>query len=397
MICMGILFRKEREEEILSLSKKGISNAANVFQWNMIEGICANTGEGINIVNSIPVGVWPKSYKKLFLKNETWEYGGKTCYEIGGLNLPFFKQFGRARRARQKIKKLIKDNCEDHIVIYSAYMPYLRAVYKLPRNIKISVVVTDLPEYYDLSATSGFRKFLRARQNKLIDKYMKRVDSFVILTEQMKKPLKIGNRPYTVIEGICNVNTFDKVKSVKNSPEEKIILYTGTLHRIFGVENLLEAFLRIDDPTYKLWICGGGDTKAEIEEAAKNDPRITFYGYVPKEKISELQQKATVLVNPRQNNEEYTKYSFPSKTMEYMLSGKPVVMYKLDGIPDEYDEYLCYVPDNTVDGLKDKLMEICGMSDEEREGLGEKARSFVETEKNSKKQAGRLLELINKK
>ena len=38
-------------------------------------------------------------------------------------------------------------------------------------------------------------------------------------------------------------------------------------------------------------------------------------------------------VNPRQNNEEFTKYSFPSKTMEYLASGVPVVAYKLDGIP----------------------------------------------------------------
>ena len=37
-------------------------------------------------------------------------------------------------------------------------------------------------------------------------------------------------------------------------------------------------------------------------------------------KIVKEEKKSTLLVNPRFTNEEYTKYSFPSKNMEYMAS-----------------------------------------------------------------------------
>ena len=107
-----------------------------------------------------------------------------------------------------------------------------------------------------------------------------------------------------------------------------------------------------------------------------------------------LQKQATVLVNPRQNNEEFTKYSFPSKTMEYLASGVPVVAYKLDGIPDEYDEYIRYVPDNSPETLAKVLMEVCELSGEERQGLGEKARKFVLVEKNKVAQTKRILDFI---
>ena len=36
------------------------------------------------------------------------------------------------------------------------------------------------------------------------------------------------------------------------------------------------------------------------------------------EKANEILQQADVLVNPRQNDDEYTKYSFPSKNIEYL-------------------------------------------------------------------------------
>mgnify|MGYP003303651866 CR=1 FL=1 len=43
-----------------------------------------------------------------------------------------------------------------------------------------------------------------------------------------------------------------------------------------------------------------------------------FTGKIDRSQVLALQRSATVLVNPRRNNEEYTKYSFPSKTMEYL-------------------------------------------------------------------------------
>ena len=66
-------------------------------------------------------------------------------------------------------------------------------------------------------------------------------------------------------------------------------------------------------------------------------------GQVSLNEARALQKTADVLVNPRLNEGEYTKYSFPSKTMEYLSTGRPVVCYKLDGIPDEYDKHLMEV------------------------------------------------------
>ena len=57
-------------------------------------------------------------------------------------------------------------------------------------------------------------------------------------------------------------------------------------------------------------------------------------GCVTNDEIVRLQCEATLLVNPRPSDKEFCKYSFPSKTIEYMASGTPVLMTKLPGVPD---------------------------------------------------------------
>ena len=114
-----------------------------------------------------------------------------------------------------------------------------------------------------------------------------------------------------------------------------------------------------------------------------------------RDEILELQRNATILVNPRQNNEEFTKYSFPSKNLEYLSSGTPLVAYKLDGIPEEYSNYINYVEDDSIESLKRKLMEVC----EDVNGVAhERALSafeFVKNEKNAQKQTEKIKKMLD--
>ena len=97
-----------------------------------------------------------------------------------------------------------------------------------------------------------------------------------------------------------------------------------------------------------------------------------------------------MLVNPRQNTDIFTKYSFPSKTMEYLASGRPVIGYRLDGIPEEYYKYIQLVNDNSVDALKDKIVEVCSLPADERNRIGMTAREFIVREKNPRVQCQKV-------
>ena len=87
------------------------------------------------------------------------------------------------------------------------------------------------------------------------------------------------------------------------------------------IRDLIAAFNEIDDKEFSLWICGlVRSTFCEV--AAKNDSRIIYWGLVEQNRVFEMQQQATLLVNPRKGDAEFTKYSFPSKTMDIWLQGR---------------------------------------------------------------------------
>lgn len=389
MVFLGLLFNKEEAEEIAKKSRNGIlQNQVNAFQWNCIEGLYEN-GADLHIINGLPVGTYPKQYSDAVIPSKEWTYNGGTHFQLGSLNLPLLKQWGRFRAC----KKLLGQLKDKEILIYSTYQPFLKAVKNLDKSYKVTLIVPDLPAYYDYAKVSGFRKMLRKINNRSIEKCMSRVDRFVLLTEHMKEPLGVGERPYTVVEGICASKPSGYGRTAIDG--KKIVLYTGSLNKQFGIDVLLEGFEKIPNEDYELWVCGGGDYQEFVKAASEHDSRIKFYGYVSKEKIMELQSKATVLVNPRQNTGEYTKYSFPSKTLEYLLSGVPVVAYKLDGIPSEYEPYFCFPEDNSADALSEAIKKVCEDKSSWYSLTAEKAVDFVLTEKNPRKQAKKILELMD--
>lgn len=388
MIFLGTLFPEEREKELISNSKAGISNAGNSFQWKMIHGIQENTNDPLTIINVLPVGTWPKHYGIFHLRDHLWKNADVVCHEIGSINIPIIKQVMRTIKIRNLLKQ---HKNEAEILVFTAYLPFLCACSTLSSAQKITAVITDLPEFYDMHQVSALRKLLRKIHNKIVYHYMKRVNRFVLLTEDMKEPLHVGNRPYIVMEGIC-----DNLSPTADEDERTsfALLYAGRLNRRYGLENLLDAIERIDDSDVELWICGSGEMEAEIRERSQKDHRIKFFGFVSHEESLSLQQKASVLVNPRTNAEEYTKYSFPSKTIEYMAAGKPVMMYRLDGIPAEYDPYLFYIPEETVDSICETIIKLKEMTPEHRMQVASAAREFVISEKSSKTQMHRILSFI---
>ena len=145
---------------------------------------------------------------------------------------------------------------------------------------------------------------------------------------------------------------------------------------------------------YRLLLWGAGDAQDKIRAAGKEDPRIEYRGQLPRDGVLCLQRRAAVLVNPRRNIGEYTKYSFPSKLMEYLASGVPVAAYRLDGMPAAYERYIAYIPGDSPQELADTLERLLRLSPQARRDMGGRAREWVLREKGRKPQAGKILEML---
>ena len=174
----------------------------------------------------------------------------------------------------------------------------------------------------------------------------------------------------------------------------KTILYTGNLDKRYGIIDLLDAFQLIKDDDYRLWIRGNGNTEIEIKERMKQDKRISLIPQLSKNALLRLEREASLLVNPVSYREEFTKFFFPSKTMDYLASGTPTMMHKLACLPNEYLEYLYLFKNDTPTQMATDIQQFFTSDLTTRIEKGRKASRFIRTKKTAKIQVKKILDIL---
>ena len=196
-----------------------------------------------------------------------------------------------------------------------------------------------------------------------------------------------------MLEGHVDVK-MEHAEHAPFSETSKKVLYAGAIKNEYGIENLCRSFVEIARDNESLHIFGDGDDASVPADYAARYDNVIYHGSVPNSEVVKAELESCLLVNPRPSNQQFTKYSFPSKTLEYMASGTPVLMAKLEGAPREYDDYLFYFDDASENGLSQRLREVLDLPTHELEKLGCINKRFVLEKKNNVVQAKKVLDWI---
>lgn len=387
---VGGIFPDVQRREIEAASLGGVDYAADTLQRALIRGLKTHYPQ-LKVVNLPYIGSFPQRYKKLFYKGAP---PTDFLVDISFNNLTGLKIFSRYSRLFRYLTVNLDNSDLNVFLVYACHIPFLKAVTdykKRNSNAIVCLIVPDLPGFFE-KRNNIFARAARQLEKLLFLRGIQLVDSLVLLSQHMRKPLDVMDKPWVLVEGVY-LNSFDK--EIVRQSNLKTVLYTGTLKRKYGVLDLLAAFRLIKNVDYRLHICGDGEAKSDIIAAAKEDSRVSYLGRLPREEVIKLQANATVLVNPRKSDGRYTKYSFPSKTIEYLASGTPVVLHRLAGIPEEYFQF-CFVPKSeTVADLSRMIVKVCEMEDEERTIIGKKARKFILEQKSPKTQCEKIARMLD--
>ena len=346
----------------------------------LIEGLAAQAS--VDVIANAPVN--RSNLKKAIVHLPEETEGGAQYHYIPAIRNPVLKL---AAVAAGTFFKTLFMAGKDTVVIVdclnrtTAFFALLAARLRRWRCVGI---ITDLPDML------GGGRFSKMMANFVI----RHCTDYVLLTEAMNDYIRNQGKPYVILEGHSDITMREKKPAMEKKGPVRTVFYAGGVSRQYGLADLTEGFLQADIPNTRLEIYGPGDYVKELQTIAEKDQRVFYGGMLMNSEIVDKEQEATLLVNPRPTHEEFVKYSFPSKTMEYMASGTPVLTTRLPGMPKEYYPHVFFIEEESADGIADALKRVLKQSDEDLFQMGQAARNFVLDGRNNVVQAQKLLHML---
>lgn len=363
-----------------------IKQQSQKYNQLLMEGLVKN-GSSVYAISSRPIN--RNNKKQFFFKGEKDYENGIYYYYVPFINYSVMRNITVFISVFFKIL-FMHINYKEHVIMcdglnIAASLAALIA--SKIRKIKTVGIVTDVPS----RRPNNSRVLLRERINLWI---MRRFDSYLLLTEYMNAIVNPNNKPYIVLEGHSDIRMRKKENKLEDKNPKKVCFYAGTLRKVYGIDNLVIGFVEANVPDSELHIYGDGDYLKDLLQLSEKYANVKYLGIVPNHVIVQEEMKATLLVNPRPTDADYTKYSFPSKNMEYMASGTPVLTTSLPGMPEEYKKYVYVLEDESANGIKNALREILSQPKEILHEKGKQAKEFVMREKNNIVQAKKVIQML---
>ena len=247
VFCSSV-FDMTQYEKLRKKSKLPLGLADHNLNENIIRGIDANLDKPAILVNNVQIPNYP-NYPKLFFHRQKWQHcEGSEDINCGFINLPVIKHLSRAYCTYKELKRVIRENQgkEDLCLIsydlhFGISLALSRIIKKHP-ELRSCLFMPDIPLAVLESSSAGdihLKDKIRAR---LKSAPINAFQSYVFITKQMADVIQTEGKHYTIVEGIYN----DQQPKLKDSDgKKKIILYTGQLNPVYGLDDLVKAYIDI--------------------------------------------------------------------------------------------------------------------------------------------------------
>ncbi len=392
-----ILFSSYSERENLEFIRShAMGNpvlSSLVFSRKLLKGALSNYDETF-VFSSPPIGSYPNHSDILLFKGFD---AVNNVITPPHLNVVLLRNPSIARGLIKSFEKCKKQgffrNSIVDVVAVEAHTPFLKAAMHAKKTLpssSLTLIVLDLPNAMNPFKHSFLYSIAKSVDNKKIVNMSKHVDGFVFLSKGMADYFKPNERPFFVSEGI-----YDSFHSNENVFVKNRVVYTGLINETYsGIVSLLMADTGLlGNPNVDFIIAGSGDNQ-KLFDLSKKYENIKFLGSVSDDEAKQIQETASVLVNPRPISPSFAE-SFPSKLIDYVSTGNPVVTFKLKGIPPDYDDLLIYPKSSNYQSFIEKVKECLSFSQMERDFIKRKSKLMVEN-KNSVSFVMKIVELANK-
>ena len=228
------------------------------------------------------------------------------------------KEFSKIKQinSKNKITDAIVSNRNAFLILYYIIMSKLF-------NFKVYLTVVENAE--SMVTRSSISFFNDLIYKKFI---LKKVDGAFPISEFLINYIK-RHAPKQKILKIPILCDFEKFEKDKNLKSEKYFLFCGAAAYIEIIRFILNAFNKINNKTYKLYlICNGNQKEMDIlrNEILKNKKSelIRIFSGLNEEDLIDRYINAKAMLIPLRDTDQ-DKARFPHKIGEYLASGNPLI------------------------------------------------------------------------
>jgi glycosyltransferase involved in cell wall biosynthesis len=370
--------------------------SGNKFQLGFVTGLEKLSKNRIKVISLLPSSLYPK-VKKIWFKADWCLLSDKSkAFLVPFINLPIINYLTAAISIFSALVCGLWSNRSNLciVLVYNVFSPFSLPVLAASKlfGCKSVAIIADLPfDLYDFKGWKGiFHRIDFFIQTRIISMFSGVITLTPKIIEDFSPLL-----PSIIIEGGIDTKVIKPAPVSPKKPEHFICLYCGALNEINGISLLLESFALITNSEFRLWIFGEGPLSTIVKDAAAIDKRIVYWGKISNDQVMTYQREATVLINPRPSSNKITYYTFPSKLLEYMLSGRPVISTRLSGIPKDYYDHLIFLEKETPEDLAKLIKEVCLGEAYDIDTIGIKAKEFIESTKSWEYQSKLIYDFLS--
>lgn len=158
---------------------------------------------------------------------------------------------------------------------------------------------------------------------------------------------------------------------------KKNLVFTGTVTALTGIEKFAEEFGELNMDGIELDIYGRGDF-SKLNKLAEKYSNINVHGYVSYEELKNAMKSAYAFINPRNEASEENLNTFPSKILEYIAYGKPMISTDSKSFKEEFRNILFTYNSDDRESMRAVLDKVRSLSYDDLAMLRKKLQRFAE-------------------
>lgn len=345
-------------------------------------GAMQDAGASIHTIGTLPVAAYPRN--RAFFPGSS-RASGET---IPLFNLPGLRMVWRAGASFRRLLPALSK--ADAVLVYSLHTPLLIAAVTAARikGVRLGVIIPDLPLYMNSGHSGTLRGWLKSLDNRLLKWLAGQADVVFPITAKIASEWLNRTSRFMVVEGVSPMSM--QPFAAPKEGRRPSFLYAGNFSHILKCVAMFSKSAASAD----LVLVGDGPEREALEALARQDARIAVREFMKPERLQLEVESADFLINLRDTGWPGGRYSFPSKLVEYIRQGKPVVSTRLDGIPREYFDYFLPLDDGDDAGFSRSIGAAIATSAEQLEAAVSGAQAMLRETKSSAVVGRRMIEAL---